>query len=104
MPRSVNACTDVSPKIPLRVKNVEYNTSMNEMQVKKKVIKTGSFIASPTSRDTIVYFFDLRTSTDVQEKIHINIPIKNGIWIYWDELGNLQRREIWYLGKLITIF
>ena len=27
LPASVNACTDVSPKIPVRVKNVEYSTN-----------------------------------------------------------------------------
>ena len=38
MPRSVNACTDEFPKIPLRVKNVAYNT--NKKVVTTSIIET----------------------------------------------------------------
>src|SRR5690348_420996 len=37
MPRSVNACTEVVPRMPLRVRNVAYNTRIKAEMKKKKV-------------------------------------------------------------------
>ena len=34
MPGSTKECTDVSPNTPLLVRNVEYNTSMNDKEAR----------------------------------------------------------------------
>ena len=39
MPKSVNACTEVSPKMPLRVKNVEYRINKKVARQRMMTVK-----------------------------------------------------------------